>query len=218
MKITNFQRTMLVFLASFLTLFFIFNFQEIFASISGSVETEQEKNERLTAQFRQMYGYSSHPEMVMQAMAPTPHSLPVAQSVTSQDELYIPKLGVKVPIIVGSSPDSRRILDELQRGVVLYPGSAAPGTNGTSVIIGHSSSTIPNKFGRVFAGLGKLNNGDVVVLNHAGREYTYTVNTKMTGSVDNIAQAGVSGDLILGTCWPIGTDKERILVTASLVR
>lgn len=208
----------MVFLASFLMLFFIFNFQEIFASISGSVETEQEKNERLTATYRQMYGYTSHPEMVTSALSTTPHSLPLAQKNISQDTLSIPKLGIQVPIVVGSSTDANRILDELQKGVVLYPGSSEPGTNGTSVIIGHSSSTIPNKYGKVFSGLGKLGNGDIVVISHQGREYTYVINNKMTGSVDNIAQAGISGDLILGTCWPIGTDKERILVMANLVR
>lgn len=226
-------RTVLVFGVSFVALFFIFNFPSILSSVGSNFESEEAKNERITAMYRELYGYQSHPEMVNQAIASTPvvTSVPVTQYNNDRpqsgvahaqdslgDVLLIPKLNVQTPIVIGASADASRILGDLEHGAVLYPGSAVPG-KGMSVIIGHSSSDNPwAKYGKIFSGLGKLTPGDIIVIKHEGKDLTYVVNDKKTGSADKLGQAGVSGDLVLATCWPIGTDKERILITAQLTK
>ncbi len=99
----------------------------------------------------------------------------------------------------------------------LYKGSSVPGQGGMTVIIGHSSSDFPwTKYSAIFAGLNNLQTGDVIYINYAGRQYVYHVDAKTVGSVDQLASSKIQGDLILGSCWPVGTDKERILVSALL--
>lgn len=132
--------------------------------------------------------------------------------------IYIPKINVRAPIVFGKSTDQNRILKDLKSGVLLYPGSTVPGGNGTTVIVGHSSSNSPTaKYGTVFSLLNKLVVGDTIQISYSGVNYIYQINGKRTGSAQELANASTGEDLILGTCWPIGTDKGRIVVTASLL-
>lgn len=238
-KYTSFSRVILVFLASFVALFFIFNFSFIAGSLKNAFETEESKNERLTEMYRQMYGYRSEVQVAsisannqtvdIQSDAGTAgNNIPQNQnavtavspsvSVISGNILSIPKMGIKVPIVKASSTEEAKILKDLQKGVVMYPGSTIPGGGGTTVIIGHSSSYYPSaKYGRVFSELNKLKPGDVIKISYAGQEFSYVVKSSSTGSVENLANAAISGDLILGTCWPVGTAQDRILVTANLL-
>lgn len=138
--------------------------------------------------------------------------------VLSGNYLYIPKLNISAPVVTGISIDGKTILEQLKQGVLMYPGSGVPGGGGSSVIIGHSSSSIPwQEYGRVFAGLPKLSKGDMIIVNYNGRKYSYQVENKLTGSVNELASLNIQNDLVLGTCWPIGTDEKRIIITASLV-
>lgn len=141
-----------------------------------------------------------------------------ADSVTSGNYIYIPKIGVDAPIVAGTTVDGGTVLSQLKRGTLMYPGSSSPG-GGSTVIIGHSSSSIPwQKYGRIFAALPGLSEGDLIIVNYSGRKYSYSVTKKITGSVDQLASLNIRDDLVLGTCWPIGTDEQRILITASLIR
>jgi LPXTG-site transpeptidase (sortase) family protein len=133
------------------------------------------------------------------------------------DYIYIPKLNVRAPIIVSKSADSGSMINDLKSGVAIYPGSAFPGQPGSTVIIGHSSSPGPgNKYGSVFALLNNLTNGDQIVIYFNAQKYTYSVNDKLIGSPQQLAEAQLSGELILGSCWPVGTNKGRILISSTL--
>lgn len=139
-------------------------------------------------------------------------------SVTPIDKnsIYIPKINVKAPIVIGTSIDTNRLLKDLERGVLVYPGSALPG-HGSTVIVGHSSSNYPwNKYSNVFSLLSRLQTGDLIYINYAEQQYVYKVSDKKTGSVFSLANADMTGDLILSSCWPVGTDKGRILISATL--
>jgi len=137
---------------------------------------------------------------------------------TTGNNIYIPGVNINAPIVMGASTDAKTILSQLKEGVLVYPGSDIPGNGGSTVIIGHSSSDFPwQKYAHVFAALPDLSRGDMIIINYNGNKYAYNVNEKITGSVDELATRDIKGDLILGTCWPIGTDEQRILVTASLV-
>ncbi len=142
-----------------------------------------------------------------------------AATVLGQDILSIPKINVKTPIVIGKSTVSKQILTDLQKGVLLYPGSALPGNGGSTVIIGHSSSNTPwNKYSHVFSLLNRLESGDLIYINSGDASYVYQISAKKTGSVFTIASSDIKGDLILSSCWPVGTDNGRIVVTANLIR
>ncbi|MFH1429084.1 MAG: sortase [Candidatus Margulisiibacteriota bacterium] len=228
-------KTLAVFIVAFLVLFFVFNFSAIISSVryaftGGDVDAE---NEMLTNMYREMYGYEarlkrgeiSEEVPTIPVNNPANNSAVISNSTTRTAQviagnyIYIPKINVKAPIVIGNSTDQAQALKDLQKGVLLYPGSALPGQGGTTTIIGHSSSNWPTaKYGTIFSLLNKLNNGDTIQISFNGVNYAYQVNGKKTGSATELANASTGEDLILGTCWPIGTDKGRIIITASILR
>ena len=56
------------------------------------------------------------------------------------------------------------------------------------------------------------------MINYQSKQLVYNVTSKKIGSVGELSAANISGDLVLGTCWPVGTDRNRIVVMANLVR
>ena len=217
--------------ASFLVLLILSNYGRIVdlyinLSYTFSPAKRSAENERLTNELIALYGsgtaaYYQNDNSESNANNPTARNLPVAsdnKEVLSGNYIYIPNLSVSAPVVFGTSTDSNIVLEQLRQGVLMYPGSGVPGGGGSSVIIGHSSSSIPwQKYGRVFAGLPKLSKGDMIIVNYNGRKYSYQVETKLTGSINELASLNIQNDLVLGTCWPIGTDEKRIIITASLV-
>ena len=226
-----------VFLASsFLVLLILSNYGRIIdlytnMSYTLSPAKKSAENEKLTNELIALYGsgtaaYYQNDNSESNANNSAARNLPVASNtvasnkneVLSGNYVYIPNLNVSAPIVIGASTDGNVILEQLRQGVLMYPGSATPGGGGSSVIIGHSSSSIPwQKYGRVFAGLPKLSKGDMIIVSYNGRKYSYQVETKLTGSINELASLNIQNDLVLGTCWPIGTDEKRIIITASLV-
>lgn len=141
---------------------------------------------------------------------------PVASA--EKNFIFIPKINIKAPIVTGSSIEPNKLLKDLERGVLMYPGSALPG-QGSTVIIGHSSSNFPwKKYSNVFSLLNRLQAGDLVYVNYADQRYVYKINIKKTGSVFSLSKTDLSGDLILSSCWPVGTDNGRILISATLLK
>ena len=142
----------------------------------------------------------------------------IEENMAEDNSLFIPKTNTKAPIVVGTSTSENIILEELKSGTVIYPGSSLPGSAGTTVILGHSSSNLPwNQYSNVFSLLHKLEPGDLVYLRFQGDFLVYRISQKMTGSVFTLAKADIKGDLVLSSCWPVGTDEGRILVTANLI-
>lgn len=190
------------------------------------------ENERLTAELLALYGSSpieyydnngSSSAAVVISSAISAQSNrssgqpPASEKNPSGDYVYIPSINVAAPIVAGTVTDAETILAQLKYGVLMYPGSGAPGSNDSTVIIGHSSSNIPwQKYGRVFSKLPELSKGDMIIVNYQGQKYSYNITRTMTGSVDKLAALNIQDDLVLGTCWPIGTDEQRIIITATL--
>lgn len=224
-----------VFIAAFLILFFVFNFSAIISSVSYTLTggDEDAENEMLTNMYIAMYGYEarlkrgeiseeipviSNDSSIGNSMAGSNSTAQAAQ-VVAGNYIYIPKINVRAPIVIGNSANQTQALKDLQKGVLLYSGSALPGQGGTTTIIGHSSSNWPTaKYGTIFSLLGKLNNGDTVQISFNGVNYVYKVNSKKTGSAAELTNVSTGSDLVLGTCWPIGTAQGRIVITANLVQ
>jgi LPXTG-site transpeptidase (sortase) family protein len=136
-----------------------------------------------------------------------------------KNELIIPKIGVSAPIVAAQSAADKDILRDLEKGVVLYPGSVAPGKSGKTVILGHSSEFIwyNGDFPTVFGLIDKLRKGDEITVVFGGKIHKYRVEEKFIKTPRQI-QNEVKGDgLYLMSCWPVGTDYKRIVIRATLI-
>lgn len=182
------------------------------------------ETELLITTYRQEEVFSATPSTALFPIAvavtnvnkPTYSIAPSSVIVSGKSYISIPKINIKAPIIIGTSTNTSKILKDLESGVLMYPGSAMPG-QGNTVIVGHSSSNSPwNKYSNVFSLLNRLQVGDLIYISHNDKNYIYTVSNKKTGSVFSLSNADVSGDLVLSSCWPVGTDTGRILVSAML--
>ena len=114
------------------------------------------------------------------------------------------------------------LMKELEDWVVRYPGSAKPGEKGNSFIFGHSSNYpwVAGNYNDVFARLWQLKKWDIIYTYYGQKKYKYKIIEKKVVKPTDI---GVLKDdknkkeLTLMTCWPIGTDLNRLILTWELV-
>lgn len=139
--------------------------------------------------------------------------------------LEIPALGAQAPIVLEKSLDQNQIFKSLENGVVHYADSPLPGQKGAAIILGHSSAYpwYKGDFGSIFALLGRLKLGDYLYVRNGGKTFTYQVKESVVfhpfardKSVDQIVRTDTSS-IILVSCWPVGTNVQRIAVKADLV-
>lgn len=95
-----------------------------------------------------------------------------------------------------------------------------PGAGSKILVYGHSSSYAwdVSSYTKIFRQINKLNVGDKIYVTYNGTLYTYEVNRKQT--IPAGSTAGLSGpgeELVLYTCWPPDSIKERYLVFATPV-
>ena len=149
----------------------------------------------------------------------------VEVDITIPGRLEIPELNINVPIIWTQDP--KDFENDLQLGVVHYPGTALPGQIGTTYISGHSSNYAWAKgdFKRVFAKLGDLPDNTsfkVTVVQKNGKDAIlhYVVTHRQEfGAIDQ-EQFKNSGKSViaLSTCWPVGSTAKRLVVFAELTQ
>ena len=132
--------------------------------------------------------------------------------------IIISDLGISAPIITGIDPADEEKYDiALRDGVLLLPGKGEVGEPGNVVIYGHSSSDdILGRYNTVFSKLNNLKNNDEIKIQKDGKNYIYFVTGKKIVAATDLSVLNQTTDetLTLITCWPIGTDKERLIVTA----
>lgn len=97
-----------------------------------------------------------------------------------------------------------------------------PGKGGKILVYGHSSS-VPwdvSSYTKIFRQINKLNVGDRIEITYAGTVFTYEVTHKQTVPAEDMSayQQGGGEELILYTCWPPDSIKERYLVHAKPVQ
>jgi LPXTG-site transpeptidase (sortase) family protein len=138
--------------------------------------------------------------------------------------LSIPKLNLQVPLIWSKDPAD--FDNDLSHGVIHYPGTALPGEQGIMYVSGHSSDYIWKKdpFAQIFTRLNYLKPGDDIFIEVYGADgktynYRYQVTAQHTYKPDDQAQfIDYSGKTLnLSTCWPIGTQKDRLVISAKQV-
>ena len=225
-----------VFVSVFVILLVILNGPLIISLVQYPLNhSEESDNEKLTTEYIALYGYETQQKKLLAGavlstvVQASTSSVPTAtpkvlasislNPVTIKNNISISKINISAPIIHVTSDSEKTILNALRGGVVLYPGSARPGQNGTTVIVGHSSSNPPwTKYSAIFSLLNKLAPNDLINISFDGKEYTYQVQAIKKGSVQQILDLGLAGDLVLSSCWPVGTDKGRIAIVANLIR
>lgn len=131
----------------------------------------------------------------------------------------IPKINVHAPIVFARSNAEADIQKDLEGGVVHYANTALPGTNGNSVIFGHSSNDWwePGNYKFVFVLLDKLAVGDTFTVNYNSKQYLYKVaEVKVVEPTDlSVLNQTPDAQMTLITCTPPGTSWKRLIVRAT---
>jgi sortase (surface protein transpeptidase) len=104
-----------------------------------------------------------------------------------EDRILIPKIGKNIPLVnvehfdaTNSEEWHKIFMRELEKGIIKYPGSADPGTEGNSFIFGHSSNYpwAKGDYNDVFALLNELQLGDEIIVFFKQKKYVYVVREK----------------------------------------
>ncbi|HSX48194.1 MAG TPA: class D sortase [Candidatus Nanoarchaeia archaeon] len=149
---------------------------------------------------------------------PTTPTTQVAQPVSTQSTIIIPKINVNAPIVFEPSFDETRIQKALENGVVHYGNTPNPGQPGNSVIVGHSSNDWwePGNYKFVFVLLDKLAVGDEFQVDYQGKQLNYKISeVKIVEPTDLTVLAQTSDPtMTLITCTPPGTSWKRLIIKA----
>lgn len=158
------------------------------------------------------------PASQINALDPT-----INATVSADPRLIIPKLNVDVPVHFGIQLSE--VMSAMNNGVAHYRisgASAFPGEIGNLVITGHSAGDVysSNPYKYIFSGLERLEDGDLIYVNYNSVRYTYKVTKKEVVDPTNVGALVYSTDkpmLTLVTCTPLGTSRQRLLVTAEQI-
>ncbi len=158
---------------------------------------------------------------------PTPTLVVPAQPARQGYWIDIPKISAETKVIDNVSPfDAKQYMKVLEdNSVAQAANTAEPGSgNGTSTyIFAHSSGggLAMIRKNAVFYLLGELKNGDEISLEKNSRIFTYRVYNQLVVKPSQTEYLKYSDPtrevLILQTCWPIGTDWNRLLIFAEKV-
>ncbi len=136
----------------------------------------------------------------------------------NQFEVKIPKINIESNIIpFVDSTNEGEYKEQLKNGVAHAKGSYLPYESGPMYLFSHSTDSIFNivQYNAKFYALKELTFGDEVIILLNGKEYKYSVTTKEIINPDQIDLIHqTDADLILQTCWPPGTDWQRLIVYA----
>ena len=139
------------------------------------------------------------------------------------DSIIINKINITAPLIKTRAKNEKELAPDLDKGVIIYPGSADPGKNGNFFLTGHSSTYFWKRdktpYGEVFAGLDKLQTGDRVMIYYNQYKYEYEIFNKYIATPNNVRlyHPADSSIISLMTCWPVGTTWKRIVVEGKLI-
>ena len=142
----------------------------------------------------------------------------------------IPKIGLRTLVykpsrIYWDKREWNLMEDQMQVGLsygaVAYPHSVNPGRRGNVIIAGHSSPpderAEKSEFGWLFRKLPELEEGDTISITQGEHFVDYTVESiaiVQPSATEILEQQSKKSVIKLITCYPIGTTKERWVVTA----
>lgn len=144
-------------------------------------------------------------------------------AVGPESKIIIPKINVEIPVVYDEpSVEEKSIQHALERGVVHYASTPAPGQIGNGVIFGHSSNNILNKgqYKFAFVLLKRLEPGDTFILQKDSKRYVYKVTDKKVvkpTEVSILNNQAAGSTMTLVTCDPPGTSLNRLLVVGQQI-
>ncbi len=147
------------------------------------------------------------------------------------NRLLVPSIALDVPIITMENMPAvdfakGRFDKELYEGIVKYPTTPAPGEEGNTLLFGHTSYEVwkSNPYGTIFKDIPKLKDNTLIQVLREGNLYEYKVvdifivqPTQVNAQYMTYQNAGGSY-ITLMWCYPLGTDKKRIMVVAKLIK
>lgn len=150
-----------------------------------------------------------------------PHkALPVEVQIDKSFILTIPKIGIDTIVTSNVDPYASENFNlALEKGAAHARGTALPDENGTVYIFGHSSD-YPwnnNPHATLFLNLNNLEINDLIYIFYWGKTYAYRVTNKdvvAAGKTEILTSQKNTNKLILQTCWPPGTDWQRLIINA----
>lgn len=149
---------------------------------------------------------------------PTPDPTPVSR----EFRITIPKINLISDITPNVDLSDEIIYKKklYENGVAHALGSYFPGEDGPVYLFAHSTDTLANipLFNAKFYSLNELELGDRIELSYHGKKYSYSINSKQIIDplkIDIIQNT--SSRLVLQTCWPPGTDWQRLVIFADPV-
>ena len=145
-----------------------------------------------------------------------PYPFPPADVGDPLVHLRIPSIGVDHIVVQGVG------LDQLKKGPGHFPESVLPGQLGNAAIAGHRTT-----YGAPFYDVDHLRPGDTIILTYPdiggqrGPQFTYVVTGTDIVSPSDYALVVPTTDptratLVLSSCHPISTARQRIIVRAEL--
>lgn len=136
-------------------------------------------------------------------------------------KIFIPKINLESDIVPNVDTTSEDIYKQkLQYGVAHANGSYFPGQKGPVFLFAHSTDTIARilEYNAKFFDVNKLEAGDSVQVHFRGKDYQYIITKKEIINPDDLELIRNSNaNLILQTCWPLGTDWQRLVLYADLI-
>jgi len=139
--------------------------------------------------------------------------------------IYIPTLNIEAPIMFPSIEEydlEWRILKLLEKWVVHRPETQKPDQRGNFFLIWHSSNYpwIKSQYNNIFAKIPKLKKWDKVYIFYKWRKFTYEMYTKFVvpSTALEVYWYIPWYNLSLMTCYPIWTDKNRMIVRFHLLK
>lgn len=149
----------------------------------------------------------------------------ISLTVGPEPRLIIPKINVDAPAVydIATDPETQKIA--MRDGVAHFPipgANSHPGEIGNTVLSGHSSNDVfaPGDYKYIFAQLHKVVEGDTIYAHYNSVRYTYVVTRTEVVWPNEVSKLVYPTDkpvMTLITCTPIGTGKQRLLVTAEQV-
>ena len=132
----------------------------------------------------------------------------------------IPKINLESEVIANVDPASELDYDtKLKYGVAHALGSYLPGGKGPVYLFAHSTDTIFNitRFNAKFFAVKELAVGDEVEILFNNKRYTYIIRERQIIQPDQLDVIRASdSNLVLQTCWPPGTNWQRLILFADI--
>ena len=137
--------------------------------------------------------------------------------------IIIPKINLNAKVIPNISlTDEKEIDEKLKNSVGHAKGSSIPGKTGTTYIFGHSTNYPWNivNHNALFFRLNDLENQDEIIIVYDNKINRYQVVEKIIVEAQETGYLNYNKseeNLVLQTCWPLGTRWKRLLIIANIV-